>query len=162
MQAMTLIIPEFLEKALRSAGEHFVVVVVAAILIILGTYIWHRGLGTLNRFLRAVPVSGRWTTEVDRGKGWQVHEEAQLHQLSNRVWGSTTITSGKRKTYGVSGPISGQMLCLVYRTKDGAGFDAGAVVLEVNPEGNEMEGFEVGYDKVAGSIAPRPYKWTSR
>jgi hypothetical protein len=153
----------YLQQIVNVIVEHYVVTIIAAAFLALMGYIWRRGLGAVNGLLKAVPVNGEWKTEIDRGSGFQPHEVATLHQFINTVWGNTTITTGKGKSYNLRGRICGQMLCLVYTTsKGGAGFDAGAVVLEIDPEGNEMAGFEVGYDKEKKDIATRPYKWTSR
>jgi hypothetical protein len=153
----------YLQQVVTVIGEHYVVVIIAAAFLAAIEYIRRRGLGAVNGLLRAVPVNGEWKTEIDRGSGFQAHEDATVHQFMNSVWGNTTIKTGTGKTYNLRGRICGQMLCLVYTTsKGGAGFDAGAVVLEIDPEGNEMAGFEVGYDKEKKDIATRPYKWTRR
>lgn len=148
-------------KAVNKAGEHFIVVILVAIIIAVAGWLWRRGLGGVNRLFKTIPVSGNWKTQIDRGAGFVEHENATLRQLMSRVWGHTTTVTGGRKTYSLRGHITGQMLFLLYRTSDGGGFDSGAIALEISPEGNELSGYEIGFDKESRVIASRKYKWIS-
>jgi hypothetical protein len=151
------------DKVFTHVLDHFIVYAVAAVFVALLGVVWHWGIGALNRTLGSVRVHGNWETKICRKDDvWQDHEKVILHQFINRVWGTTTYKQDASRTYRLRGEICGHFVSLVYRQDGTRGFDSGAIALQATPEEQEMEGYEVGYDRDEKKIAPRKYKWTRK
>jgi hypothetical protein len=84
------------------------------------------------------------------------HEDAELHQFLNWVWGEAKWNSNPAISYIVRGHIVGQQLSLIYRERNG--LDSGAILLDVKTK-ELMEGFEVGHDPGTAAIYSNPYRW---
>jgi hypothetical protein len=87
------------------------------------------------------------------------HENAELHQFLNWVWGEAIAQSDPTTRYIVRGQIVGEKLSLVYRERNG--FDSGAILLDVKTK-DLMQGFEVGRDSTTGAIYTNSYTWRRR
>lgn len=146
--------------------EGVLVSLIVAAIILAITSMWRGGRAFINRLFGFISVQGHWTTELTRSAGPQQHEQGELNQFFNRVWGKTWTwpkpPDGKVKTYEVKGWIQGQRLILTYHQTDGPGFDSGACVLFINNDGENLIGFEVGPDTETETeeIKAFRYEWT--
>jgi hypothetical protein len=155
---------DFLRKAFEVLYDHFIVAVIVAVLLIVLAFLRRQVTSLINRVFGGIQVQGEWKTKITRGGGAEEeHEDAELHQLLNRVWGTTKSrpTASGRRIYHVKGWIGGEKLCLLYTQTGGLGYDHGAIILRIDSEGLMMTGYEVGTDlaTVTKEISPFRYTW---
>jgi hypothetical protein len=156
--------------------EHFIVLAIIAIIIVVVHSIF-KWLTQLSAWFVPVRVYGRWYTFLEAAElagtqddprtpvilseiaGIKEHEEAELHQFLNWVWGETKKKNNPTVRFVVRGKIVGEKLSLIFRKKNGA--SSGAILLHVK-SGILMRGFEVGSDGETGELYSHHYEWHKR
>lgn len=158
MRIPFLLLDGFVNQALSHVWEHIIIYVVSAILLLIIGFLRHSIMAVINLLFMPIRVQGYWTTELDRGEGYKPHERVKLYQFFNRVWGKTKVNDGT--PYRLRGQICGSKLCMVYNYTGKAGFDTGAMLLNIPTKVSPMEGYEVGVDLNEDEVYSFKYRWT--
>jgi hypothetical protein len=132
---------------------------VAAAAIAIAVALWRKIVSMLSRLIYRLPVEGKWNTQWKEADKMVDHESARLFQFGSRVWGQTKTKDADRRRYRLRGRITGEKLCLIYRETTGNRLDTGAILLQIRPNGNAMDGYEVGLDLKSNNITAREYEW---
>jgi hypothetical protein len=157
-----------MNEVVRLVTDHFVVNVLAAIILLLILFFWKRLLNLSSWFV-PIKVHGKWSTtlteptagtpsggvKTQENQSQKTHEYVKLHQFFNKVWGDAFVQNEPRDVYHVRGQLVADKLALIFRDKKG--FDTGAILLRVTAK-DLMQGYEVGVDP-AGTFYSGVYSW---
>lgn len=150
-------------------------ILLKVVAILAGTFLVWLGGRTLDflfsaaqaKWGRGYNVSGRWTAIYTKN-GVEHPEEATLHQVFHRVWGSVENRTVEKKasleqpdlrSYAVRGTLSADVLVATYELKKrGRQLDCGAFTLVLDPEG-EMYGCYSWMDSVTKAPESGRYVW---
>ena len=168
MENNRILLSDF-NEVIRLVADHFVIWVLAAIILLLIAF-FRKRLLNLSAWFAPVQVHGKWSTTLieptagtpvsavkmqENLQGQKVHEYAILHQFFSKVWGDTIVQNERKDVYRVRGQLVATNLALIFR--DRKGFNTGAIFLRVTTK-ELMEGYEAGVDR-NGNLYSRVYIW---
>jgi hypothetical protein len=155
-----------MSSGVRDFLKHLAVILVAEA--IMGLVVWPARTWLYSvaaaAFSKDLVVTGEWQTfRPQDGKAVDatrdLHEEADLHQFGSHVWGTTRTLKQNNHSYEVDGRMYANSLTLTYREVGDGTFDCGSILLTLAPGGDEMDGYEVGYDLQTKQVAATKYVW---
>jgi hypothetical protein len=160
-QMLQIADPNVPHSASRSTDVHIggIYTIVAALIGIIGGFFAGRREGRkgkqkgFDNFASPLQLGGRkWTLTYTDMRGNENSGLVELDQSGCRITGVVTSQDEKREWF-VEGAASGRRACYVYTDSEPNKESFGAVILEMLPSGNVMEGQWIGWNANTGELS---------